>query len=838
MTTTEQAQSMKQAALTLAGLGWAVFPLTPRSKRPLPGSKGLLEASTDPDEIERMWRDHRYANVGINCGMSDLYVVDVDTAEWKGKQGGRTWAGLVGEHGHVDTYTVRTWSGGLQFYYQMPPGMALTNTTGDGRLTGRGLGLDVDTRGVGGYVVAPPSFVREVEGAEMHEGLYVVEKDMPVGPLPLWIPERVAVTERAKPTLAGPVAADDAVRARVQELGQQLAVAPMGQGNDTAARIAFYVGQYVGAEQIGEDEAIGILLDAIAGWSYDKNGDDRTMQQTIIKQVMAGQAKPRPWERPVAPRSEPVVPEPTDAQIVAEGPGPVVPDPFTVEEEDTDPVEEADRAISMWSTDNGQGVYLRDKVGDMLYAVGVGWMVWDGTRWKRVAPEVIQNRVSRFYRSQFEKMLTQFMATMDEKYSGLAKAFKSFMSSARLGSILNHLKVTDGVLVDVNDLDTHKHLLNTPKGVVDLRAGTIAPHDRTLLFTKVTKGSYRPAYVHPDWETALTALPPEQVEYLKIRMGQAITGYIPESDDALFLIGHGSNGKSSYTSEGVFRAIGDYAALAQPTLISKQTEGSGPTPERFGLMGCRFVLIEELPEGRALSIAEMKRITGMSVITARDLHEKQVTFDASHTLFVTSNYDPPVAEVDEGSWRRLCKIYFPYRFRSTPQAPTDRQGDPGLKSRLREGEDGQHDAIITWLVEGAMAYFADRSLIMEDKRPAAVVAATLAWREEADRILAYVNERLVFPEAGAEQDMVVRKEMYEDFVRFLEERGHSRWSQETFLQRFKSHETVRSRSVGEGQTRSLARISRAPQANPYAQQPDLPKVARVFTGVAFRPAES
>lgn len=838
MTTTNQTQTMKQAALTLAGLGWAVFPLTPRSKRPLPGSNGLLEASTDPDEIERMWRDHRYANIGINCGMSNLYVVDVDTAEWKGKQGGRTWAGLVGEHGHTDTYTVRTWSGGLQFYYQMPAGMALTNTTGDGRATGRGLGLDVDTRGAGGYVVAPPSFVREVEGASLHEGLYVVEKDMPVGPLPLWIPERVAVVERAKPTLAGPVAADDAVRARVQDLGQQLAVAPMGQGNDTAARIAFYVGQYVGAEQIDEDEAIGILLDAIAGWTYDTNGDDRTMQQTIIKQVMAGRAKPRPWERPVAPRTEPVAQEPVEAQIVAESSAPVVPDPFTVAEEDTDPVEEADRAISMWATDNGQGVFLRDRVGDMLYAVGVGWMVWDGTRWKRVAPEVIQNRVSRFYRAQFEKMLKQFMATMDDKFSDLAKAYKGFMSSARLGSILNHLRVTDGVLVDVNDLDQHKHLLNTPKGVVDLRTGTIAPHDRRLLFTKVTLGSYRPGIRHTDWETALTALPKDQADYLKIRMGQAITGYIPESDDVLFLIGHGSNGKSSYTSDGVFRAIGDYAALAQPTLISKQTEGSGPTPERFGLMGCRFVLIEELPEGRALSIAEIKRITGTSVITARDLHEKQVTFDASHTLFITSNYDPPVAEVDEGSWRRMCKIYFPFRFRARPEAPSERPGDAGLRSRLREGEDGQHDAIITWLVEGAMAYFADRTLIMEDKRPQAIKDATLAWREEADRILGYVNERLIFPGEGAEQNRIVRKELYEDFCHFLEERGHAKWSQELFFTRFRSHETVRSRGVGEGQTRSLGSISRAPQANEYARRAELPKVARVFSGVAFRPADT
>jgi putative DNA primase/helicase len=819
---------MKQAALAFAGRGWAPFPLTPRSKRPLPGSNGLLDASTDPERIERMWRDHLFANVGINCGMSNLYVVDVDTAEWKGKQGGRTWAGLTGEHGHVDTLTIQTWSGGLQFYYQMPEGMALTNTTGK-------LGPDVDTRGVGGYVVAPPSFVREVEGGETHEGLYMVAKDLEVASLPLWIPEAVAKPERAKPLLAGPVAAEEAVLARMEQLATELRNAPDGQGNDIANRVAFLAGQYAGAEQIGEDQVTSILLDAVAGWQWRDNSDFHAITATIIRAVDQGTQKPRPWERPVASSATPVDPA---AVVAALNPQQTIPDPFAVPEEDTDPVEEADRAISMWATDNGQGVFLRDRVGDMLYAVGVGWMVWDGTRWKRVAPEVIQNRISRFYRTQFEKMLKQYMATMDEKYSGLAKAFKSFMGTGRLLSIMNHLKITDGVLVDVKDLDTHKHLLNTPNGIVDLRDGSIAPHDRTMLFTKVTRGSYRPGFRHDDWNMALTALLPEQAGYMKIRMGQAITGYIPESDDALFLVGHGSNGKSLWTSDGVFRAIGDYGALAQATLISKVTEGSGPTPERFGLMGCRFVLIEELPEGRSLSIAEVKRITGMSVITARDLHEKQVTFDATHTLFITTNYLPTVAEVDEGSWRRFCCIRFPFRFRSAPEADTDRPGDAGLKSRLREGESGQHDAILTWLVEGAMAYFADRSLIMEDKRPPAVATATLDWRKEADRILAYVDERLTFPEPGAEQDKIVRKEVYEDFCRFLEERGHSKWSMELFFSRFRSHETVRSRGVSEGQTRSLTTISRAAQSNPYAKAPDLPKVARVFTGVVFRTEES
>lgn len=817
---------MKKVALAHAARGWAVFPLTAGSKRPILGTHGQSDATTDPAVIDKMWQHQTFANIGIACEPSGLYVVDVDMNPWKGKQGRDTWTRLVGEHGHVDTYTVETWSGGLQFYYAAPEGLRLTNTTGTGGSTGRGLGVDIDTRG-NGFVVAAGSRVSE----DGHIGWYVVKHDLEIAPLPDWIIEvvRSPAPREGEAPLAGPAAPQDDVVARVQALADELERAPDGEGNDTASRVAYMAGQYVGAGQIGEDQAVGILLDAVAGWSWRSDSDMRAMHTTVIRQVMAGAANPRAWERPVA--------APSAAQPVVQT-LPVVPDPFKVPAgQEADPVEEADRVLSMWATDNGQGVFLRDRIGDMLYAVGVGWLVWDGRRWKPVAPEVISNKISSFYRNQFEAMLKQYMSDMDEKYNGLAKAYKGFMSSGRLCSIMNHLKVTDGVLVDAADLDTHKHLLNTPGGVVDLRTGEVSGHDRKLLFTKITKGSYEPHLRHTDWIAALTALPDEEADYMQIRMGQAVTGYIPESDDAIFLVGHGSNGKSLWTSDGVFRAIGDYAALSPATLISKQVDGNGPTPERFGLRGCRFVLIEELPEGRALSIAEVKRITGMSVITARDVHEKQVTFDATHTLFITTNYLPPVAEVDEGSWRRFCCIRFPFRFRAQPEADMDRQGDSGLKSRLREGADRQHDAIVTWLVEGAMRYFNDRGVIMSDNRPPAVAEATLDWRKEADRVLAFVEERLDFAGVDDQIRNVARKDLYDDFCRFLDERGHAKWSQETFLSRFRTHELIRSRGVTEGQIRNHNTISRPPLppgVSWASAQPTLPNVVRVFRGLTFR----
>ena len=267
--------------------------------------------------------------------------------------------------------------------------------------------------------------------------------------------------------------------------------------------------------------------------------------------------------------------------------------------------------------------------------------------------------------------------------------------------------------------------------------------------------------------------------------------------------------------------------LANPHLISDHST-SGATPERASLRGGRFVLIEELPEGGHLKAEEIKRITGTSRIRARQLYMQEIEFTASHTLVVTTNYTPQVKETDEGTWRRLLRIPFEYRYVQNPSAPHERKGDPGLRLRLREGRDGQHDAIVTWIIEGAMRYFADPSSIIIEKRPDAVQAATDAWRMQSDRVLAYLGERVELdPESR-----VAKSDLYSDFCSWLNEGGYGRWSQETFFVRFLAHESVKGR-LEIKQTKSHQGISRpGGGSNPFLA--DLPKVPRVVCGLRFR----
>jgi AAA domain/Bifunctional DNA primase/polymerase, N-terminal len=272
--------SVLAAALDYAAHGLAVLPV--RGKRPCVLWR---EASTtDAATIERWFTtDYPDAGVAIDTGKSALVVVDLDVKN--GHDGVAAWSALDAPA----TFRARTPSGGEHWYYREHP----RTVVGNGASV---LAPGVDVRGLGGYVVAPPSTTdagayRWSEGEPAWDTLPVVPDVV------------VRATREREPNHAEPVnqspagvpAAPDAVLARVKALASELGAATDGEGNTTAAAIAFKVGQYVGAGQVDAGTAVGVLLAAVRRWHYSDPGDRRGMERTIRAQVKAGAKQPRPW---------------------------------------------------------------------------------------------------------------------------------------------------------------------------------------------------------------------------------------------------------------------------------------------------------------------------------------------------------------------------------------------------------------------------------------------------------------------------------------------------------------------------------------------------------------
>lgn len=154
-------------------------------KHPATGS-GFKNASTDENRIRQLWRNEQY-NIGLATGhvsphaTSDhkyLAVVDVDVAE--SKVGNVSLATLVNEYGPLPkTLQLRTGSGGTHYYYLTRRPMK--SFKADDPSKQHPLGLNIDLRGAGGYVVTHGS---------NHESGGTYEFENPgtaIAPMPEWM---------------------------------------------------------------------------------------------------------------------------------------------------------------------------------------------------------------------------------------------------------------------------------------------------------------------------------------------------------------------------------------------------------------------------------------------------------------------------------------------------------------------------------------------------------------------------------------------------------------------------------------------------------------------------
>jgi len=142
----EQDQPLMQldCALSYSALGIPVFPTKP-NKSPYT-ARGFKDATTKPQVIRAWWREHPKAGIGIPTGNASGWLV-LDRDDRHG--GDASLCALVEQHGDLpSTQEAATPSGGAHYVFKYPSGVTLGNSAGK-------LGKGLDTRGEGGYIVAP-----------------------------------------------------------------------------------------------------------------------------------------------------------------------------------------------------------------------------------------------------------------------------------------------------------------------------------------------------------------------------------------------------------------------------------------------------------------------------------------------------------------------------------------------------------------------------------------------------------------------------------------------------------------------------------------------------------
>jgi hypothetical protein len=150
-------ETLLDHALKYAKRGVPVFPLKPRGKLPLT-VKGFKDATTDERQIRAWWDRWPDANIGVPTGTTagdggQLLVIDFDQPGFL-----EAWSIAVGEW--ADEVTLQRTGEGHQVLLRCPgagPNQKLAWIPSDNPANKDGREIAIETRGVGGYIVAAPS---------------------------------------------------------------------------------------------------------------------------------------------------------------------------------------------------------------------------------------------------------------------------------------------------------------------------------------------------------------------------------------------------------------------------------------------------------------------------------------------------------------------------------------------------------------------------------------------------------------------------------------------------------------------------------------------------------
>lgn len=315
------ADVMAKWAQFYAARGWPVFPLhvpltfgpkdgpdaatcscgrddcTSQGKHPRT-TNGVKEATTDPATVAAWWERWPESNIGLATGVA-FDVLDFDS--------------LLA----VDTFDAACPDDAVPF-----PGPSVSTgmgvhyyleATGQGNrssLVAKGSGLD--WRGVGGYVVAPPS-LHYLGGLYSWIDGYGPDLELPA------VPGYLAHLVRTRRPCPGTIAARaleraehlDAARptariavehrlgttpygaAAVEGVAGQLAAAIQGERNDTLNACAFRLGQLVSGGEVDYHEAVAALVAGAERVGLNCSGDKSEGWLTIESGMTGGAADPR-----------------------------------------------------------------------------------------------------------------------------------------------------------------------------------------------------------------------------------------------------------------------------------------------------------------------------------------------------------------------------------------------------------------------------------------------------------------------------------------------------------------------------------------------------------------
>ncbi|NNM84738.1 MAG: hypothetical protein HKL96_03135 [Phycisphaerales bacterium] len=658
------------AAKHLIGKGFRIIPCRPGQKVPatVHGCKDFIS-----DAVHVNGQFTRDENIGIVTG-DGIFVIDFDQTDGPDI--------FEDQHGQLPpTVMVETPRGGWHYYYRAQPEREVRNSAGK-------IMAKVDVRGTGGYVLCPPSVVN---GRPYKWVVGLSPDEIEVAVAPDWLMDIVAPVEPAAPAPTpepapaprAPSAGGASAVERCRKYITKLPPAISGQGghNQTleAAATCYRFG-------LDDGDAWTLLLEynsvCVPPWNEaelrHKLADGKKLVEAAGEFGKLRDAPP---------------PKNSTRQNGS--------DQKTNEED-------------IHLTDVGNGIRLARRHANKIRMVaGIGWHIWDGRRWRFDDC----GEVERLAKETCRAMLAEALAdgTPDKK---LVMHCLRSEGAARLQAMVALAASEPGITIRATELDADPWAVNVLNGILNLRDGSLRPHDPAALMAKLAPVTFDPAALCPRFDQFLGEIFQQDgslIEYVLRLLGMCLTGDVTEQIMPIFY-GEGQNGKSKLL-DTVAHVLGEYAGRAPETLLAAGKRDEHPC-ELADLQGLRLIVASETESGARLKIQQVKKLTGETTLKARRMRENFYEFSVTHKIILQTNNKPRVPENSIAVWRRLKLVPFLRFF-------TAEERDPQLFEKLKAETSG----ILNRLLGGCIAW--QKSGLVE---PEAVRSATGDYRDDSDPI--------------------------------------------------------------------------------------------------------
>ena len=396
------------------------------------------------------------------------------------------------------------------------------------------------------------------------------------------------------------------------------------------------------------------------------------------------------------------------------------------------------------TTDQANAGRIVAKFGKRLIVVAGQWYAWTGMRWERDEGEVYRCacRLSKIIHAEADAWRAKPTKAGEEAEhsQAVAEALEKWAKKSEMKSTIDAAVglAKKMLAVDEDQIDRNPWLLNCANGTVDLRTGGLKPHDPADLITKLAPVAYDPTVRSKVWDDVVARVTLEEglttrplARFLQRWFGYCATGSTREQAFVVHY-GQGSNGKSTIL-DTIADVLGDYAATAAPGLLVGGGNDRHPT-EIADLFGRRMVTAHETGEGGHLKEDTVKQLTGSDKVKARFMRADFFEFEPTHKLQLLTNYKPIIKGQDNGIWRRVLLMPYLARFGS-PEEVAAGWAHFVKDTRVAERLKTELQGVLTWIVEGARAWFQDGL-----QPPDAVLAASRDYQAEHDRVGQFINE--------------------------------------------------------------------------------------------------